>query len=83
MKYFYSHSLPSSDSRRAVVSFWRNNVHKYWLTARTKPVQEKMWLGKLTMLDMTLRGGLGNKTSTQTQKFIYLKLSTLGKIFSK
>ena len=24
---FYGHSLPSSDSRRAVVSFWRKNVH--------------------------------------------------------
>ena len=24
---FYSHSLPSADSRRAVVSFWRKNVH--------------------------------------------------------
>ena len=24
---FYGHSLPSADSRRAVVSFWRNNVH--------------------------------------------------------
>ena len=23
---FYSHSLPSTDSRRAVVSFWRKNV---------------------------------------------------------
>ena len=22
MKYFYSHSLPSADSRRAIVSFW-------------------------------------------------------------
>ena len=30
---FYSHSLPSSDSRKAVVSFWWKNVHKYWLTA--------------------------------------------------
>ena len=27
MKYFYGHSLPSADSRRAVVSFWRKNVH--------------------------------------------------------
>ena len=27
MKYFYVHSLPSADSRRAVVSFWRKNVH--------------------------------------------------------
>ena len=24
---FYGHSLPSADSRRAVVSFWQENVH--------------------------------------------------------
>ena len=24
---FYGHSLPSFESRRAVVSFWRKNVH--------------------------------------------------------
>ena len=24
---FYGHSLPSADSRRAVVSFWQKNVH--------------------------------------------------------
>ena len=24
---FYGHSLPSTDSRRAVVSFWQKNVH--------------------------------------------------------
>ena len=30
---FYSQSLPSADSRSAVVSFWWKNVHKYWLTA--------------------------------------------------
>ena len=27
MKFFYGHSLSSADSRRAVVSFWRKNVH--------------------------------------------------------
>ena len=27
---FYGHSLPSADSRRAVLSFWRKNVHKYY-----------------------------------------------------
>ena len=27
MNIFYGHSLPSADSRRAVVSFWRKNVH--------------------------------------------------------
>ena len=25
---FYGHSLPSADSRRAVISVWRKNVHK-------------------------------------------------------
>ena len=41
-----SHSLPSADSRRAVVSFWQKKKKKkkkcaqYWLTAkRTKPAQ--------------------------------------------
>ena len=24
---FYGHSLPSADSGRAVISFWRKNVH--------------------------------------------------------
>ena len=28
MKCFYGHSLPSAESRRAVVSFWQKNVHK-------------------------------------------------------
>ena len=39
---FYGRSLPSAFSRMAVVSFWRNNVANYWLTAkRTKLPQEK------------------------------------------
>ena len=60
-------NLPSTDSRRAVVSFWRKNVDKHWLTAlRTKYAQEKVCLGKLTALDRTLMGWLGQKTSTQT-----------------
>ena len=43
---FYGHSLPSADSRKAVVSFWWKNVLKYWLTTwRTKPAQEKVCLG--------------------------------------
>ena len=44
MKYFVrSFSLfPSSESEKPVVSFWRNSMHKYWLTAlRTEHVQEK------------------------------------------
>ena len=30
---FYGHSLPSADSRRSVVSFWRKECAQYWLTA--------------------------------------------------
>ena len=42
MKYFLL-SFSSTDSRRAVVSFWPEDVHKYWLTAsRTKLAQEKV-----------------------------------------
>ena len=33
MKYFLLSFSPFTDSRRAVVSFWQKNVHKYWLTA--------------------------------------------------
>ena len=44
-KYFVdnpSNTELCADSRRAVVGFWRKNVHKYWLTAyRTKPAQGK------------------------------------------
>ena len=32
-KIFLGHSLPSVDSRRAVVSFLQKVVHKYWLTS--------------------------------------------------
>ena len=31
MKYFLV-MLPSTDSKREVVSFWQKNMHKYWLT---------------------------------------------------
>ena len=40
---FYGHSLLSTDSRRAVVSFWGKNVHRYRLTAwRNMPAQESV-----------------------------------------
>ena len=29
----HGHSVPSAGSRRAVVSFWQKNVHKYWFMA--------------------------------------------------
>ena len=56
---FYSHSLPSADPRRTLVSFWQHNVHKYSFPG-------KVWTGKLTALDMTLMGWLGRKSATQT-----------------
>ena len=30
---FYGHSLPSADSRRAVVNFWQKECAQYWSTA--------------------------------------------------
>ena len=68
----YCHSLPSADSRRAVVSFWAqvlvNCLEDYACPG-------KVWLGKLTMLDMTLMGWLGRKTSTQTIHSYYSSVS--------
>ena len=66
---FYGHSLPSSDSRKAVVSFWWKSVHKILVNRLEDyacPVN--MWLGKLTVLNMTPLGWLGRKTSAQTQQ---------------
>ena len=63
---FYGHSLPSADSRRAVVSFWRKTVAVNRLEDKACPVN--VWLGKLTELDMTPLGWLGCKTSTQTKQ---------------
>ena len=42
---FYGHSLPSADSRRAVVSFWRKNVHNTGWPLRGLS-QVNVWLGK-------------------------------------
>ena len=69
---FYGHSFPSADSRRAVVKFRRKNRHTYWLNAqRAKSAKEKVWLGKLTALDITLMDWQGGrKTSTHTNKEI-------------
>ena len=52
------YSLPSADLRRAGVSLWRKNEHKYWLNnKRTKPSQEKSKKVKKTdWLNMTLMG---------------------------
>ena len=65
---FNGYSLPSADSRRAVVSFWQKNVHNTGWLLRGLSLPSKLWLGKLTALDMTPLGWLGRKTSTQTNK---------------
>ena len=41
--------LPSADSRRVVVSYKRNYVHKLLVNSLFKPAQEKVWLGELTV----------------------------------
>ena len=42
--------LPSSDSRRVVISYKRKNVHKVLVNCLVKLAQEKVWLGELTIL---------------------------------
>ena len=75
---FYGHSLPSADSRRAVVSFWRKNVHNTGWPLRGLSLPSKRVLGKLTALDMTPLGWLGRKTSTQTNRLsVYMVLKWL------
>ena len=41
--------LPSTDSRRVVVSYKRKYVHKVLVNRLVKLVQEKVWLGELTI----------------------------------
>ena len=46
---------------------------QYWLTAyRGLSLPSKSWLGKLTALHMTPLDWLGRKTSTQTNKEIFM-----------
>ena len=42
---FYSHSPPSSDSKRTVVSDKRKYVHKVLVNRLVKFAQENVWLG--------------------------------------
>ena len=75
---FYGHSLPSADSRRAVVSFcMAKECAQYWLTA---PVN--VWLGKLAALDMTPLGCLGHKTSTQNLPLGLVSVSVVRTIWN-
>ena len=52
-KIFPSHSLSSADSRRAVVSFFQKNVHNTGKLLIRLSLPRKVWLGKLTTLNMT------------------------------
>ena len=77
MNMFYGYSLPSADSRRAVVSFCWKNVHNT-LPIRGLILPSK---GKLTTFNMTPMGCLGRKTSTQTKlSSIMLVLEQYGEL---
>ena len=77
---FYGHSLPSADSGRAVVSFWRRMCTILVNRLEDKACPVNVWLGKLTALDMTPLGWLGRKTSTQT-KYLLTRKWTVRVIF--
>ena len=60
-------SLPLIYSRRVVVSYKRKYVHKLLVNRLFKPAQEKVWLGELTVPQMTIAVDLGRKaTKTNT-----------------
>ena len=41
--------LPSTDSRRVIVSYKQKNVHEELVNRLVKLAQEKVWLGELTV----------------------------------
>ena len=57
-KKFYDHSLPSADSGRAVVSYWRKNVHKVTLLVNClllmRGLLEGVFFSRITTLWITL-----------------------------
>ena len=69
MKYFYGHFPPSTDSRRAVVSYKRKYVHVAIVNRLVKLAQEKVWLGEKTVYR------LRRKEANQNPKpFIYISI---------
>ena len=67
---FCCHSLCSVDSRRAVASFRQRMCTVLVNCLEDLSLPRKVWLGKLTTLDMTPLRWLSSKTSTQTNKSV-------------
>ena len=62
-------SLPLNHSRRIVVSYKRKYVHEVLVNCLFKLAQEKVWLGELTVPNMTIAVDLGRKATKQTNKY--------------
>ena len=52
--YFYSHSFPSADSSRAIVSFKQNYVHEVLVNFLVKLAQEKSVVRTTDHLNLTI-----------------------------
>ena len=63
---FNGHSLPSADSRRAVVRFWQRMCTILVNRLEDQACPVNVWISKMTAVDMSPLGWLGRKTSTQT-----------------
>ena len=66
---FPGHSLPSADSRRAVVSYWRKNVHFALVSRlgeRCKHAQEKSVMTDCPDMTIDVYGGRSYKSNKQT-----------------
>ena len=71
--------LPSADSRRAVVSYKRKYAHEALVNRLVKLVQEKLWLGEMTVPDMDIAVEWDVKQQTKpSQKIIQLYFEKQG-----
>ena len=66
---FYGHSLPSADSKRAVVSFWQKNVHNTGQLLRGLSLPSKSVVRQTYCAHDGSIGLIRPKTSTQINKY--------------
>ena len=79
---FYGHSLPSADSRKDFVSFWRKNVHKYLLIRLEDYLARQdllcvNWVVKLQINQPTRKTAVFSSHQTPYEKRFILKENSL------
>ena len=67
MKYFYGHSSPTVDSRSVVVSYKQKYVHTVLVKCLVKLAQEKVCLGDLIIMTITVDLDVKPQSSKQNK----------------